>query len=289
MIAYPGLYFLDVPKTGTTRIREILDFALGPAIEIDAHRPLPRQYDRRHLRLLSVRAPLALYRSLFRYGCDGRGRLFHRLAEAGLHDLYTPTQAAFTDWLDWILNPDHAAAVGLGYGAGHVAQHVGFASHMTLSLATPGARGVHLRARTRFDLTARLGRRRLRPDGVVRNSVLEQDVMAFLSHHANRLPLRHSLEDIAHVAHRQNRPNASQTGGDITLGALPPDLVRRVRERDWPLHEVFGLREHLPQIDTAACAQIGPMTGQKFIGGSTPLVPQPLQHCAVGMEFRGDG
>ncbi|MBB5514799.1 hypothetical protein FHS89_000805 [Rubricella aquisinus] len=276
MIAYPGLYFLDVPKTGTTRIRDILDFALGPPVDLAPHRPLPRQPDRGYLRLLSVRAPLPLYLSLFRYGCDGRGRLYHRLVAAGQGALYTPDQDGFAHWLAWMMEPRHADHIGLGYGAGVIARQIGFASHMTLSLAIPGARGVLARARSQFDLTARLSRRRLRPDGLIRNSHLEADLIAFLSCHADRLPLQHSIAQISEFAQRERRPNASRGGADITTQALPDTLKVRVRQRDWPLYDLFGSGEHLPQIDTAARAQIVPMGGEERLRRRAPLVPEPL-------------
>lgn len=244
MIAYPGLYFLDVPKTGTTRIREVLDFALGTAQEVKSHRPLPRKYDADRLRLLSVREPLSLYLSLFRYGCDGRGRLYARLAEAGQGGRYVPTQAGFTNWLVWILNPDHADLIGLGYGDGRIAQMIGFASHMTLSLAIPGARGVMTRAQGRFDLTARLDRRKFRPDGIIHNADLEGDLLAFL--HANRggLPMRKSMEDVAAFLSDRRRVNTSHAGAGMSVERLPADLCACVRDRDWMLYERYFSGEH---------------------------------------------
>ncbi|MEL6679317.1 MAG: hypothetical protein AAFQ51_11465, partial [Pseudomonadota bacterium] len=126
MLAFADLIYLDVPKTGSTRIAEVLRAHLaGPFDGGVRHRPLPRA-DRRP-RLLSVRDPAAWYRSLFAYGCARRGRVLARLAAAGQEGLYDPTMTGFARWLHWMLDPDHASVLGHGY-AGRLPELIGFAS-----------------------------------------------------------------------------------------------------------------------------------------------------------------
>ena len=80
--------------------------------------------------LITIRHPLSLYSSLYRYGLDGRGGVFHRLDRANLLNVYSD----FDVFLRFVLNPKNAQVLGDGYTP-EISRHIGIMSFRFLKLS----------------------------------------------------------------------------------------------------------------------------------------------------------
>jgi hypothetical protein len=110
------ILYLDNFKTGGTYVTEFLNkcstlklrFFEGHKLYFDKKRPDCFYFT-------SVRDPFEIYKSRFRYGCDGRDGVFFRLYHAGHGDLYQPTDEAFHRWLEFVLDPVNAELLNDGF------------------------------------------------------------------------------------------------------------------------------------------------------------------------------
>ncbi|MEL6124858.1 MAG: hypothetical protein AAFR57_00515 [Pseudomonadota bacterium] len=239
MLAFGCLYYLDVPKTGSSRIAEVLRTHLDAPYEGGVrHRPLSARYDPRRARLLSVRHPVQFYRSLFAYGCGGRGRVHARLQEAGHADLYQADQAGFHRWLEWMLDPENGAVLGHGYGAGRIADLVGFASFQVIRMGLPGSDRLIGEMETRHDVTVRFDRPAHTPHAIIRCERLEMDLLDAVR--TLELPLRYGRPELKRELAKGIRRNASPLASAFDISRLPANLQGTVREREWLMWQRFG-------------------------------------------------
>ncbi len=75
MMAYPSFIYLQNQKTGCTFVETFLrKFCSEPLLAHAKHAALHRSPGK--FCFTNVREPLALYRSLFTYGLDGKGSVF---------------------------------------------------------------------------------------------------------------------------------------------------------------------------------------------------------------------
>lgn len=136
MLIYPSLIYLQNHKTGCTFVETCLRaFCAEPLQAHHKHAALDAAPGR--FCFTNVREPLALYRSLFAYGLDGKGTVYLRLKRLGHGHLYEQGAKGFLDWLDFVIRPQHALLLADAYTPA-VAKRVGFMSWRFLRLACPG-------------------------------------------------------------------------------------------------------------------------------------------------------
>ncbi|CAM3385227.1 hypothetical protein PANO111632_17070 [Paracoccus nototheniae] len=117
MLLFDGLLYLDVQKTGSTFVTAFLQACYRkPQIHYHQHARLRRALAPGTLGVISVREPLAQYRSLFRYGLDGKGGLYHRLKDQDLDEVYQPTQEGFETFVEILLAPESARLLHDSFG-----------------------------------------------------------------------------------------------------------------------------------------------------------------------------
>jgi hypothetical protein len=136
MLVYPSFIYLQNHKTGCTFVETCLrKFCTEPLQAYHKHAVLTSAPGR--FCFINVREPLALYRSLFTYGLDGKGTVYLRLKRMGHGSLYEEGASGFSKWLDFIIKPQHASLLSDAYKP-VVAKLVGFMTWRFLRLACPG-------------------------------------------------------------------------------------------------------------------------------------------------------
>lgn len=134
MLNYGRLCYLQNQKTGGTFVELFLrKFCKLPLLNYKKHAS-PAERRPNVFYFTNVREPLALYRSLYAYGLDGKGTVFVRLKALGLSGLYAPGPAGFEPWLDFILRPANGPVLANAYTPA-VARWIGFMSWRFMRLA----------------------------------------------------------------------------------------------------------------------------------------------------------
>lgn len=137
------LVYMDLHKTGSTYVSRFLNEAcvLPMVREVKHGRVGRKDYDPGAFYFISVRHPESIYRSLFRYGLDGRGGLFENLSAAGHAALYADSSEAYNRWASFLLNEANAGYLQEGYAQIAGLYDVGLLSHryLMLSIASPVA------------------------------------------------------------------------------------------------------------------------------------------------------
>jgi hypothetical protein len=156
------LVYVQLQKTASTRIAEILQGAVGGELVRPKHGPVDERAGDRFV-VGSVRDPWAYYLSLWSFGCRSGGGLFERLTGVPRGDRQPGDQSALSDhirpkaersrrgrrrarrwaaayssdadpacfraWLRAILDPTRAQELGEGFAASSMSAHAGIYSY----------------------------------------------------------------------------------------------------------------------------------------------------------------
>jgi hypothetical protein len=109
MLDLGEIVYLDMPKTGSSTVVAFMTKCCNLRLShFFPHEVVtsPIQADCSYF--TTVRNPLDLYISLFRYGCEGLGGIRFRIEAQGRADLYVPDSAHFNEWLTFIMRPENA-------------------------------------------------------------------------------------------------------------------------------------------------------------------------------------
>ena len=124
------IVYMDMQKTGSTFVSEFLRFSCKlPERNFQKHAPIGDDYRPDAWYFITVRHPMTLYSSLYRYGLDRKGGIFKRLQAANLLSVY----ASFERFVDFLLNPRNALFLDNAYSS-EIASTVGFMSYRYLLL-----------------------------------------------------------------------------------------------------------------------------------------------------------
>ena len=136
MMEYPSFIYLQNHKSGCTFVETYLrNFCNEPLLKYEKHATLKSKSEK--FCFVNVRNPLNLYRSLFTYGLDRKGFVYHRLCRNGYISLYENGVNGFSDWLSFVLSPKNAPLLADEYRQ-HTAEWLGFMTWRFLRLACPG-------------------------------------------------------------------------------------------------------------------------------------------------------
>ena len=137
MLDYGSFCYLQNQKTGGTFVEGFLRKCSNqPLLHYKKHEAVAERVPGKFY-FTNVREPLALYRSLYAYGLEGKGTVFVRLEELGLSRLYADGPAGFEDWLKFVLQPRFGPVLANAYTPA-VARWVGFMTWRFLRLACHG-------------------------------------------------------------------------------------------------------------------------------------------------------
>lgn len=132
---FGSLVYLDLQKTGSTFVSKFLNFAcVCPERKHQKHLWITDDYRSDATYFITVRHPLDLYSSLYRYGLDQKGGIFLRLQKIRHLEAY----ASFETFIRYMLNPDNAQTLHPSY-CKELATQIGFMSfrYLVLSLQFP--------------------------------------------------------------------------------------------------------------------------------------------------------
>jgi len=130
------LVYLEMHKSGSAYVNKFLkECCTLTEIKHKKHGAVKYKYDPKNFYFITIRHPLALYSSLYRYGLDRRGGLYNRLKNIGKTACYEN----FESFVLFVLDPNNADVLGRGYNK-YIADQIGFMSFtfMKLSLRFPG-------------------------------------------------------------------------------------------------------------------------------------------------------
>jgi hypothetical protein len=176
MLVGERLIYLQLQKTGSTRITDLINATVG-AVERSKHDRIrrddledPANADRYVVG--SIRSPWSYYVSLWAYGCRRAGGIYERTTASPRQDqpkalkgtlhkktiplsdrdrkarrrvkrwktTYTDTddREAFRRWITWLNDPEYLVDVGEGYGKSAISTHAGMLTYRFFVLFTAG-------------------------------------------------------------------------------------------------------------------------------------------------------
>ena len=243
MFDFGAFCYLDVQKTGSSFVLDVLTRHSARPLERSVRHgrvrwPAPEGGDPR-LYFITCRDPVAQWRSLYFYGCDGQGALFHflRRTQPDTAALYDGSAAGLNAWLARLLDPGFAPSMPEQYDRTCPALY-GFqtARFLLLSFRRPVMRLRSLT--TRAGLIAAYEAERLHTH-VLRTESLNDDLAALI-----RGPLAPHIHDRRRLRRPRRGPPPQRLepcrggrGYPHRSGAARPDppagmvLLRRARLR----------------------------------------------------------
>ena len=129
------IVYLDFQKTGSSFVSQFLRAAcVHPEIKLQKHLWIRQDFRPEAVYFTTVREPLMLYSSLYRFGLERRGGVFKSIEQAGLISVYD----SFESFVAFMLDEANAAILHSHYTP-RVASELGFLSfrHLLLSLQFP--------------------------------------------------------------------------------------------------------------------------------------------------------
>lgn len=235
MIEFDSLCYLQNHKTGCSMVESFLRRCCTDDIVRYEKHLAPRWRKEGKFYFVSVREPLDTYLSLFNYGLDGKGELFGRLRAAGQGGLYDKGIDGFGSWIDFVLDPAHAALV-YPKECVAVASTLGLVSFRFLRLAAFGFEQQCGALADRPAITAYLEANRL-VDAVIRYETLQSDLTALVEG-----PLRHAFRDQRAALDwisSSPRVNASTRRDRKGKQLLSDKQRKRLMEREWFLYQTY--------------------------------------------------
>lgn len=239
MLNYGTFCYLHNQKTGGTFVENFLrQFCTLPLLDYNKHAGVAERLPGIFY-FSNVREPLALYRSLYAYGLEGKGTVFVRMREIGLSAFYAEGPAGFETWLSFVLKPKNAPVLANGYSP-QVARWIGFMSWRFMRLACHGfeqaAAGMTSTedARAYIDKNYLLGR------------VLRQENLRAELAQLAQGPLRSSLRDLPTALRwlAEAAPvNVSTAASAVQAMPLSETLYTRVVRREQILYKNFYVKQ----------------------------------------------
>lgn len=123
--------YLGMQKTASTYVnRFLIECCTLDMIAFKKHKPVREDYDSTKLYFITIRHPLSLYLSLYRYGLMKKGGLYKKLKSHNMLHCYSD----ITTFVDFILDAENANYLDDGYDR-FVAEEIGLMTFRFLRLA----------------------------------------------------------------------------------------------------------------------------------------------------------
>lgn len=132
---FGSLVYLDLHKTGSTYVSRWLKHSLLlEEKKLAKHDWIRENYDPDAFYFITIRHPVSLYSSLYRFGLDKKGDVYERLKKADLTGAYD----SFETFVQFCLDENNARFLGYGFNP-DIARQIGFMSfrYMKISLQFP--------------------------------------------------------------------------------------------------------------------------------------------------------
>jgi hypothetical protein len=237
MLEYENFVYLDVQKTGSTFIRLFLrEFAATDEIAGNKHRTVDKRIGGK-LYIISCRNPLQQYRSLYTFGCLGKGKMRTRLENKGMLHLYDGSPTGFSGWLELVLTPSTSRKYLSGFDNHELLDVVGVQTLRFLRLALPSYRGAFDELKSKEDVLNAFQHDGL-CDVLLKTESLNSDLLNLATGpHAALFKNTASAE--SYLTDRPKK-NVSTEKFDIDLTALSPEILLLAQQREWFFFEALG-------------------------------------------------
>ena len=237
MLEFEDFVYLDVQKTGSTFARIFLrEFAATREIAGKKHRPVEQRIDGK-LYIISCRNPLQQYRSLYTFGCLGKGKMRTRSESESILQLYDGSVAGFSAWLELILTPSTSRNHLSSFDNHPILDIVGMQTLRFLRLALPSFRGPLRKLKNRDDVLTAFRRDGL-CDVLLKTESLSNDLGNLVTGQYAGL-FKNTTAAVASLADRPKK-NSSTERFEIDLTALSPEMLLLVQQREWFFFEALG-------------------------------------------------
>ena len=237
MYDFGKIVYLDVQKTGSTFVRRFLEHnLLAPLEKQEQHAPVTGDYRSESTYVISVRNPLEHYFSLFRFGLDGRGQVYFYLRKKKMGYLYNDASfAGFEKWLAFFLSPRAAKYTGDTYRNARPRLY-GYQSYRFLTLSFQNPHKTLKKRYTRQSLQARYEAEKIHSH-VLHTETLGADLLALAD--SSLAPLFRPPAEIGAYLADTGKINASQTDVAMSLANISPELLTRLKDREWFIYRNF--------------------------------------------------
>lgn len=233
MLVSDRIIFVELQKTGCTHIHSLLAQIVGGKRVGKHNRPGAETLASGYTFIGSIRNPWDWYISLWAYGCDGRGKLFHRLTKVrwslSLSSWWHPRRTfatisrdmhrqparwrqcyrsskdagAFREWLWMIHDEMHRNELDEGYGSSQMSQYAGLLTFRYILLfCREGDLAGDMHRVPNVSELQEQEHTNCYIDHFIRNECLEGDLVAALK--ASSVPLNDSRRDLLYSQKRTN-------------------------------------------------------------------------------------
>jgi hypothetical protein len=255
MHEFENIAFLDQQKTGSTTIARALRKLLAEKeIYFDTHGAIPAEFDKAKKCFISVREPLSIYISLFKFGAGSKkGSLYNSLRKKELSHYYEPTLGAFETWLEFVLDPANARTLNYDYADYGPVDCAGILTFRFLDLCLPKSRTRLKKVTTREKLERVLGRKHVYSE-YVRTESLYEDLFGVLRHWESDIKLEAPLTTPEDMIAKVKTQNVSRKIKGLTPDSVSPRLRNLVQEREWLIYRTFGYDQSPNGLPTSCIA-----------------------------------
>ena len=125
------LAYLDVHKTGSSYVSDFLNTCCTlQQVRFSKHDSVREDYHQDCFYFITIRNPLDMWSSLYRYGLEKKGGVYNRLQIAGLLSTYE----SFNSFVEFCLDEKNADLLGFGYSK-CISKFIGLMSFRFLKLS----------------------------------------------------------------------------------------------------------------------------------------------------------
>lgn len=230
------LVYLDLQKTGSTFVSRFLRETCNlRELREWKHGRLNSRAKRSTFYFVTVRHPLALYSSLFRYGLDGRGGLYGRLSQLGKAQLYRSDESAFNEWLRFVLDYRNAAYLGEGFERVPESFNLGFLSYRYLMVCLTRPQRTLLRKPAAIDVVD-YAREKSIVDHVIFNERLNDGLIELST---KIKPEYFDQQKVREFFQEEERVNAAKTEAS-KLGGVEEELCALIGQKERVLLSLYS-------------------------------------------------
>ena len=125
------LAYLDVHKTGSSYVSDFLNTCCTlQQVRFSKHDWVREDYRQDCFYFITIRNPIDMWSSLYRFGLDKKGDVYNRLYKIGLSSKYE----SFNSFVEFCLNEKNADLLGFDYNE-EISKLIGFMSFRFLKLS----------------------------------------------------------------------------------------------------------------------------------------------------------
>ena len=229
------IVYLDFQKTGSSFVSQFLRAAcLHPEIKLQKHVWIRQDYRPDAVYFTTIRQPVMLYSSLYRFGLEERGGVFKAIKSAGLISVYR----SFESFLAFLLDEENAEILHPHYTR-KVASELGFLSFRHLQFPVEKVKAA---IESNEPITALMGQSII--SHVLKNEHLNAELLRLST---EVLPEHFDVETARDFLDRSPRVNQSKLLPDV-VQLQSKDLVLQIEAKEAILLQYYHELDVTPRL-----------------------------------------